>query len=60
MKYDSYDVSFSNYLKSRMDDMIIENKIRRNNIPEHFTKRTFGPLGEVFGGIWFKAFSINM
>jgi hypothetical protein len=57
MKYDSYDVSFSNFLKSRMDDMIIENKIRINTTPEDFTKRTKGPLGEVFGGIWFKAFS---
>jgi len=35
MKYDSYDVSFSNFLKSRMDDMIIENKIRRNSTLEH-------------------------
>jgi hypothetical protein len=43
-----------------MDDMIIENKIRINTIPEDFTTRTEGPRGEVFGGILFKAFSINM
>jgi hypothetical protein len=43
-----------------MDDMIIENKIRINTTPEDFTTRTEGPRGEVFGGILFKAFSINM
>jgi hypothetical protein len=43
-----------------MDDMIIENKIRRNSTLEHSTTQTEGPRGGVFEGIWFKAFSINM
>jgi hypothetical protein len=58
MKFDWYDVSFSKFLKSRMDDMIIENKIQRNTAPIT-TTRTFGPLGSDWG-IWFKAFSINI
>jgi hypothetical protein len=56
MKYDSYDVSFIQFLKSRMDDMIIENKLRRNTTPEHSTTQTEGLRGGVFEGIWFTAF----